>query len=115
MEEKTKAMALGSKIFLTKIDKDGIHHPLKQLPYDHFVDYKFLEEMNVTVKKYQPWQLGLFHPDMKGKMVWYPVKGTLMYEDQETEILYRVKNPDILVFTDTEDVYNEISKIINEQ
>jgi len=27
--------------------------------------------------------VGLFHPDLKGKYVWYPKKGTLMFESDE--------------------------------
>ncbi len=48
--------------------------------YDGGVDYAFLKAMDIKVVKHQPWQLGLTHPDLKGKYVWYPRKGTLMFE-----------------------------------
>lgn len=46
------------------------------------VDFEFLEAMGIKIIAYQPWQLGLFHEELKGKFVWYPKAGTLMYEDQ---------------------------------
>lgn len=44
------------------------------------VAHHYLESNGVSIVRYQPWQFGLFHADMDGKMVWYPRKGTLMYE-----------------------------------
>lgn len=73
--------------------------------YDKNVDYKMLEEFGVRVVKHQPWQFGLFYPDLEGKMVWYPEKGTLMYENSAKRIMKKVGE-----FTDTEDVWNEIMK-----
>lgn len=68
--------------------------------------------MDVTVKEYQPWQLGLFHPDLTGKYVWYPKKGTLMYESDEG-----IANVgEFLASKDTtEDVVNVIMRKVLEQ
>jgi|TARA_R110000851_G_scaffold29_7_gene142 hypothetical protein len=44
------------------------------------LDREFFAAHNVTVVKNQPWQFSLTHPDLKGKFVWYPKKGTLMFE-----------------------------------
>lgn len=73
---------------------------------DENVDYDFFEAMGVMLKWYQPWQLGLFMPDVAGKFVWYPERGTLMYEPEP-------KNArKIGEYTNTEDVYNEMKKFL---
>ena len=63
---------------------------------DKNVDYKILKAYGFTHVWHQPWQLGLFHPDISGKHVWYPEKGTLMREDVGT---YKIGE-----YFDTEDV-----------
>lgn len=73
---------------------------------DANVDYAFLEAMGVTYKWYQPWQMGLFVPDVMGKFVWYPESGTLMYEKES------MNNKKIGEFSNTEDVYNEMKKYV---
>ena len=96
--------------------------------YDKKVDYTMLEQLGITVVKYQPWQLGLFHPDMEGKLIWYPSAGTLMFEDLTSEdypVRYRIGskgdfiaggyNVDSAEPYITEDVYNELMKVISMQ
>mgnify|MGYP001160176878 CR=1 FL=1 len=93
--------------------------------YDGKVDYKFLKAMGIDVVKYQPWQLGLFFPDLKGKFLWYPRKGTLMFEDgkhgEAGREFYKVGQRGEFPAgymgdaDSTERVYNEIMKKVNEQ
>ena len=63
---------------------DSLFDNLDRRPdsYDLGVDYRFLEAHGVEVVKHQPWQLGLFHPDLVGKFVWYPNAGTLVFEGE---------------------------------
>lgn len=87
--------------------------------YDQNVDYKFLEAHEVEVVAYQPWQLGLFYPDLQGKFVWYPKKGTLMFEGGYSRETIRDKG-DFMAGSDgssdsTERVYNEIMSKVNQQ
>lgn len=99
---------------------------LKGKDYTGGVDFAFLELHDVKIIKHQPWQLGLFHPDLRGKFVWYPRKGTLMFEwefnggRQQAKIgqtgdfvaggfeMWRDKDA-------TEKVYEQIMKKIQEQ
>ena len=83
--------------------------------YTEGVDWEFLKAMGVTWVFHQAWQIGLFHPDLKGKFVWYPSKGTLMYEGEHSS--HKVKNSGDFQGQDdtTEDVYNEIMNKITEQ
>jgi len=73
--------------------------------YDANLDYEFFKAHDVTVVQHAPWQFGLFHPDLKGKFVWYPERGSLIYETPGAIIK-------VGEFTNTEDVYNEIMKKI---
>jgi hypothetical protein len=50
--------------------------------YDTGVDYTFLIAHDVEVIQHQPWQLGLLHPDLQGKFLWYPSAGTLVFEGE---------------------------------
>lgn len=94
------------------------------IPYEHArgyhdgVDLKFLRAMGITVVFYQPWQLGLFHEELKGKFVWYPKKGTLMYECEFNGSPFTVKigtSGDYLAQTkDQEDMYGTTEKVYNE-
>ncbi len=72
--------------------------------YDWNLDYDFFEAHGVEVVQYAPWQFGLFHPDIEGKFIWYPARGSLIYEKPEWGIVK------VGEFTDTEDVYNEMCK-----
>lgn len=89
--------------------------------YDEGVDYKFLEAMGVMVVKHQPWQLGLYKEELQGKFVWYPKKGTLMYQHEDA---FGNMTGGIVGYSgdflgiekeSTENVYNEIMKKINKQ
>lgn len=44
---------------------------------------KFFADNGVITIMHQPWQMGLFHDHMPGKMVWYPQRGTLMRETEK--------------------------------
>ena len=72
--------------------------------YDANLDRAFFEAHDVRVVEHAPWQFGLFHKDIPGKFVWYPERGSLIYEKQDWGIVK------IGEFTDTEDVYNEMMK-----
>jgi len=50
--------------------------------YSKGLDRDAFREEGIQVIQHQPWQFGLLHPDLSGKFVWYPTKGTLMYEDE---------------------------------
>jgi hypothetical protein len=71
--------------------------------YDDNLDYKFFEQMGVTVVQHAPWQFGLFYPDIEGKFVWYPERGSLIYEKPGAIVK-------IGEFTDSEDVWKEMEK-----
>ncbi len=89
--------------------------------YDGGVDYKFLEAMHVKVVRHQPWQLGLTHPDLKGKFVRYPRKGTLMFEWEFQGERKQAKIGETGDFKAqeegeaTENVYEVIMQRVNEQ
>lgn len=72
--------------------------------YDENIDYVFFASVDVKVVQYAPWQFGLFHPDIEGKFVWYPERGSLIYEKENWGV-YKVGE-----FTNTEEVWNEIKK-----
>ena len=92
---------------------------MERTEYDHQVDYKFLQAMGIKVAKYQPWQLGLFHPDLTGKFLWYPKKGTLMFENIDRVTIGESGDyPAGMGCPDddsTEKVYNQIMSKVNEQ
>lgn len=71
--------------------------------YDANLDYEFFTSVDVTVVQHAPWQFGLFHPDVEGKFVWYPERGSLIYEKPGAIVK-------IGEFTNTEDVWEEIKK-----
>ena len=71
------------------------------------LDSLILEAYGITYKMYQPWQIGLFHPEIEGKFVWYPKKGTLMRDSIES----RRK---LGTYYDTEDVAIAITSFLPE-
>lgn len=71
--------------------------------YDKNLDYEFFASVDVTVIQHAPWQFGLFHPDVEGKFVWYPERGSLIYEKPGAVVK-------IGEFTNSEDVWEEIKK-----
>lgn len=85
--------------------------------YTEGVDFKFLEAMGIEVVHHQPWQLGLFHEELEGKFVWYPYKGTLMYQDEKGYINKVIGRTGMYLGVNdtTEDVYNIIMKKLTEQ
>jgi len=74
--------------------------------YDDNLDYDFFAAHDVKVVQHAPWQFGLFHPDLKGKFVWYPARGSLIYEEPDWGVCK------IGEFTNSEEVYNQIMKKI---
>lgn len=77
---------------------------------DGNVNYDFFEMMEVKLKWYQPWQLGLWLPDSPTfKFVWYPERGTLMVDYGE------YNNKKLGEFTDSEDVYNAMITVYKNQ
>jgi len=72
--------------------------------YDDNLDYAFFASVDVTVVQHAPWQFGLFHPDLEGKFVWYPERGSLIYEKPEWGVCK------IGEFTNSEEVWDEIKK-----
>lgn len=71
--------------------------------YDDNLDYEFFASVDVTVVQHAPWQFGLFHPEVEGKFVWYPERGSLIYE--KPGAIVKVGE-----FTNTEEVWEEIKK-----
>jgi hypothetical protein len=51
--------------------------------YDRGIDYTFLKGIGIRWIKYKQWQIGLFHEELKGKFIWYPTTGTLVYESED--------------------------------
>ena len=72
--------------------------------YDDNLDYNFFAQHGVIVTQLLPWQFRLEHPDIKGRFVWYPEKGSLMYELPDWGV------SKVGEYTDSEDVYKEIIK-----
>jgi hypothetical protein len=72
--------------------------------YDNNLDYEFFKQHEVKVVQHAPWQFGLFHPDLDGKFVWYPERGSLIYEKADWGVCK------IGEFTNSEDVWEEIKK-----
>lgn len=89
---------------------------MAQRSYTKGVDFEYLKAMGVEITFYQAWQLGLFHKDLKGKFVWYPRKGTLMFES-ETGSQNKIKQSgDFMGQNDkTEEVYKEIIRKIDNE
>lgn len=71
--------------------------------YDDNLDYEFFASVDVTVVQHAPWQFGLFHPNVEGKFVWYPERGSLIYE--KPGAIVKVGE-----FTNTEEVWEEMRK-----
>jgi hypothetical protein len=80
-----------------------------QAEYRGGMDEGYFAAMDVKVVRHQPWQFSLFHPDLPEgkKFVWYPRKGTLMFETE-------YGNTNMGSFLNCEDVYQEIMKKVNE-
>ena len=74
--------------------------------YDANIDYAFFALHDIQIVQHAPWQFGLFHPDLDGKFVWYPERGSLIYEKPEWGVCK------VGEFTDSEEVFNEIMKKI---
>jgi len=72
--------------------------------YDENLDYEFFAQHEIEVIQHAPWQFGLFHPDIEGKFVWYPERGSLIYEKTNWGVVKLGE------FTNSEDVYKEIMK-----
>lgn len=72
--------------------------------YDEKIDYQFFKEMGVTVTQILPWQFRLQHPDIVGQFVWYPSRGSLIYEKPEWGVTK------VGEFHDSEAVYQELMK-----
>ena len=72
--------------------------------YDDNLDYEFFASVDVTVVQHAPWQFGLFHPDLEGKFVWYPERGSLSYEKPDWGVCT------VGEFTDSDAVWEEIKK-----
>jgi hypothetical protein len=77
---------------------------MEQKKYDSNLDYNFFAQMEVQVVQHAPWQFGLFHKDIVGKFVWYPERGSLIYEKPDWGVCK------IGEFTDSELVWEEMRK-----
>lgn len=92
--------------------------------YDSQVDYELLEGMGIRYVMHEKWQIGLFHDDLEGKFLWYPSAGTLVFESADGFFKRIGEKGDFLAggwSADqareyiTEDVYNEIIKVVEMQ
>lgn len=72
--------------------------------YDANIDYEFFASVDVTIVQHAPWQFGLFHPDIVGKHVWYPERGSLIYEKPDWGVCK------VGEFTNSEDVWKEMQR-----
>ena len=77
------------------------------LPKKQSLDAKLLEAHDITMKVYQPWQIGLFHPDIEGKFLWYPKKKSLIREEEKYKSFKIVGE-----YNDTEDIIKAITKYL---
>lgn len=57
-------------------------------------DTKLFEQAQCVLIEYAPWQIGIFKDGMMGKFVWYPKKGTLMYQTDPNDHRTAVKFAD---------------------
>lgn len=58
--------------------------------YTSGVEWDLLKTFGIKVIMHQPWQIGLMHDELKGKFLWYPKTGTLMFQNVETKKGYRI-------------------------
>lgn len=65
---------------------------------------QILTAYGYTFKAYQPWQFGIFHPDITDKFVWYPKKGALMRDGVNT---FKIG-----MYQDVEDVITQMNKYL---
>jgi hypothetical protein len=96
--------------------KSNRENGMEDNDYTIGVDWEFLKAMGITWVLHQPWQIGLFYPDLKGKFIWYPKKGTLMYQNDDVvlgQVSHRIGESGDFPSTTTEDVYEEIMKKVN--
>lgn len=70
--------------------------------YDANVDYQFFAEHDVSITELLPWQFRLEHPDVKGRFMWYPEGGSLVYEKPEWGV------SKVGEYTNSEDVYRRM-------
>lgn len=87
--------------------QDFVHTPRYKSfkSYRGAMDKNFFKGMDIKVVQNQPWQFSLYHPDLPEgeKFVWYPRKGTLMFETE-------YGNKKVGEFLDCEEVWKEINK-----
>lgn len=73
-------------------------------------DRSVLAKAGATWKEHQEGQFSILHPHLEGsKFVWYPRKGTLMYEPRPYKAIKLGEGADV------HDVVGEIKKKINEK
>jgi len=78
--------------------------------YNQNVDYTFFEAMDVKIEEGKdPWIFFLSHEDLKGRFVWYPTTGSLIFEPPRREA-YKIGE-----WQNSEDVYAAIADVINTQ
>lgn len=65
--------------------------------YKAMVDYEYLAAMDITAIQAPKcaYQFFLSHPDLEGKMCYYPTKGTLVYETGYHQVEGTYKTSDI--------------------
>lgn len=94
-----------------------IKKKIEQLKFQHLpkietahksVDIKFLEAMGIKVVVLKFYQIALEYPDLQsGRFMWYPTTGTLVFEGHNRNRPYKKK------YFDSEEVFNEIMKVVN--
>ena len=75
--------------------------------YNAMVDYKFLAAQEITINQAPkcPWQFFVTHPDLKGKICWYPSTGSAVREEYQGEYAKLGKHHDA----------EELTKVVYEQ
>lgn len=81
----------------------------KKIKYGHGkVDRAFFEARGFKVIQHEPWAWGFFHDNLSGKFLWYPGRGTLMYQTNPKS------GKKVGEFFTNEEVYEQIQRKINE-
>ena len=92
--------------------------------YSSKVDREFLKGNHIRFVFHEPWQIGLFHEELSGKFLWYPSKGTLVYESadgffsrigEKGDFVAGGHDADDARDSVTEEVYEKIMEMVHQQ
>lgn len=77
--------------------------------YTNLIDWKFFEAMGVTIEQAPlcPWQFFISHPDLNGKIAYYPSTGSMVREEYQGEFAKLGKA------ADSEEAVEKVYQVIN--